>query len=176
MSLNDAFGDGVACQPGDIVNAELVHDLLPVLFDGLNTDAQVSSDLFIRAPLREQLKHLCLACRQIVGAPAGAGSVFHCLSALVPQAFGDQRAEIGVAAVCLPPVPREVEKYSLSDRRRLATKPGITCIWQISGRSEIDFSGQVKLDVDHIESQTLWMDLKILVQTIPAVLSGKGAC
>src|SRR6185436_8741350 len=71
-----------------------------------------------------------------------------------------------------PPVPGEVSKYSLSDRRRLAIKPGITCIWQISGRSEIDFSGQVKLDVDYIESQSFWFDLKILTRTVPAVISG----
>jgi lipopolysaccharide/colanic/teichoic acid biosynthesis glycosyltransferase len=75
-----------------------------------------------------------------------------------------------------PPVPREVALYRPSDRRRLAAKPGITCVWQISGRSEIDFSGQVGLDVGYIESQNFWMDLKILVRTIPAVLSGKGAC
>lgn len=75
-----------------------------------------------------------------------------------------------------PPLPREVCKYSLSHRRRLAVKPGITCIWQISGRSEIDFSGQVQLDVDYIESQGFWVDVKILAKTIPAVFSGKGAC
>jgi exopolysaccharide biosynthesis polyprenyl glycosylphosphotransferase len=75
-----------------------------------------------------------------------------------------------------PPVPREVAKYSPEDRRRLAVKPGITCIWQISGRSEIDFSGQVKLDVDYIESQSLETDVKILLRTFPAVISGKGAC
>jgi lipopolysaccharide/colanic/teichoic acid biosynthesis glycosyltransferase len=75
-----------------------------------------------------------------------------------------------------PPVPREVSMYRLSDRRRLAAKPGITCIWQISGRSEIDFSGQVGLDVGYIETQSFWRDLKILVMTVPAVLSGKGAC
>jgi len=75
-----------------------------------------------------------------------------------------------------PPLPREVSKYSLPQRRRLAIKPGITCIWQISGRAEIDFSGQVQLDVDYIESQGFWVDIKILARTIPAVLSGKGAC
>jgi lipopolysaccharide/colanic/teichoic acid biosynthesis glycosyltransferase len=58
----------------------------------------------------------------------------------------------------------------------LAIKPGITCVWQISGRSEIDFSGQVKLDVAYIENQSFWSDLKILALTLPAVLSGKGAC
>jgi exopolysaccharide biosynthesis polyprenyl glycosylphosphotransferase len=75
-----------------------------------------------------------------------------------------------------PPVPREVAKYTAQDRRRLAVKPGITCIWQVSGRSEIDFSGQVKLDVDYIESQSFWTDLNILARTLPAVISGKGAC
>ncbi len=75
-----------------------------------------------------------------------------------------------------PPVPREVALYSPADRRRLAIKPGITCFWQIGGRSEIDFSGQVQLDVRYIENQSFWTDLKILVWTIPAVVSGKGAC
>lgn len=75
-----------------------------------------------------------------------------------------------------PPVPREVAMYRPADRRRLAAKPGITCVWQISGRSEIDFSGQVGLDVGYIETQSFWTDLKILFKTIPAVFSGKGAC
>jgi exopolysaccharide biosynthesis polyprenyl glycosylphosphotransferase len=74
-----------------------------------------------------------------------------------------------------PPVPGEVVKYSLAHRRRLAIKPGITCLWQISGRAEIDFSGQVQLDVDYIENLSFWTDLKILALTVPAVISGKGA-
>ena len=75
-----------------------------------------------------------------------------------------------------PPLPREVAKYSLAHRRRLLVKPGITCFWQIGGRSEIDFSGQVKLDVQYIEDRSLWTDVKILVKTLPAVAEGKGAC
>jgi len=75
-----------------------------------------------------------------------------------------------------PPVPREVIKYSPAHRRRLAIKPGITCFWQISGRSEIDFSGQVRLDVEYIEHQNFWKDVEILARTVPAVLFGKGAC
>lgn len=74
-----------------------------------------------------------------------------------------------------PPVPKEVKKYKYSDRRRLEEIPGITCIWQVSGRSDIDFEGQVKLDVQYIESQSLLTDIKILLKTIPAVLLGKGA-
>lgn len=74
-----------------------------------------------------------------------------------------------------PPVPREVALYTLGDRRRLAVKPGITCLWQIGGRANIDFPGQVRLDVDYIESQSLRQDLRILVRTVPAVLFGPGA-
>lgn len=74
-----------------------------------------------------------------------------------------------------PPVPREVALYSLADRRRLAVKPGITCLWQVGGRAKIDFSGQLALDVRYIESRSLREDFKILCKTIPAVLSGDGA-
>ena len=74
-----------------------------------------------------------------------------------------------------PPVPREVAQYSLADRRRLAVKPGITCLWQIGGRAEIDFPGQVRLDVDYIETQSLAQDLRILVRTPMAVIFGSGA-
>lgn len=74
-----------------------------------------------------------------------------------------------------PPVPREVALYSLEDRRRLDVKPGLTCIWQVSGRGDIPFPEQVKLDVQYIESQSFWLDLKLLFLTVPAVLLGKGA-
>lgn len=74
-----------------------------------------------------------------------------------------------------PPVPREVALYTAADRRRLAVTPGITCLWQIGGRADIDFSGQVRLDVQYIESQSFWKDLKILLKTVPAVLWSKGA-
>lgn len=74
-----------------------------------------------------------------------------------------------------PPVPREVEKYSLVQRRRLDVKPGLTSIWAVSGRGDIDFLQQCKLDVDYIESQSFWLDIKLLFLTVPAVLFGKGA-
>lgn len=74
-----------------------------------------------------------------------------------------------------PPVPREVAKYSLADRRRLDATPGLTCIWQVSGRGDIPFPQQVELDVRYIESHSLWLDIKLLFQTVPAVLFGKGA-
>ena len=93
----------------------------------------------------------------------------------LPQFFNVLNGDMSLVGP-RPPVPREVALYTLADRRRLAVKPGITCIWQVGGRSEIDFSGQVKLDVRYIEAQSFWVDIKLLVQTVPAVLSGKGAC
>jgi lipopolysaccharide/colanic/teichoic acid biosynthesis glycosyltransferase len=74
-----------------------------------------------------------------------------------------------------PPLPEEVASYTLMDRRRLDVKPGITCIWQVSGRSNLTFSKQVRLDVEYIESQSVWLDIKLLLQTIPAVILGRGA-
>ncbi|MEI7437176.1 MAG: sugar transferase [bacterium] len=74
-----------------------------------------------------------------------------------------------------PPVPREVVQYTLDDRKRLHVKPGITCLWQIQGRSEIPFKEQVRLDLQYIHSQGVWRDLVILIKTVPAVLLGKGA-
>lgn len=74
-----------------------------------------------------------------------------------------------------PPVPREVAEYSLADRRRLDAVPGLTCIWQVSGRSDIPFPEQVQLDVQYIQSQSFWLDIKLLLKTVPAVLLGKGA-
>jgi len=53
--------------------------------------------------------------------------------------------------------------------------PGITCLWQVNGRSEIPFDEQVKLDLAYMESQNFWEDVKIIAKTIPAILSGKGA-
>jgi exopolysaccharide biosynthesis polyprenyl glycosylphosphotransferase len=74
-----------------------------------------------------------------------------------------------------PAIPSEVAEYTLDDRRRLDAVPGITCIWQVSGRSNIDFKGQVRLDAQYIESRSFWFDIMLLLKTIPAVLFGKGA-
>jgi len=75
-----------------------------------------------------------------------------------------------------PSTPREVSRYSPADRRRLAVKPGLTCFWQVSGRSNIDFAGQVKLDVQYIETACFWVDLKLVLQTVRVVANGNGAC
>lgn len=74
-----------------------------------------------------------------------------------------------------PPVPNEVARYAVSDRRRLDVKPGLTCIWQVSGRGEIPFEQQVKLDAQYIDSHSIILDLALLLKTIPAILTGRGA-
>jgi len=74
-----------------------------------------------------------------------------------------------------PPVPQEVAEYSVRDRRRLDVVPGLTCIWQVSGRGDIPFDRQVELDLEYIRRRSLWFDLKLLCLTLPAVLSGRGA-
>jgi exopolysaccharide biosynthesis polyprenyl glycosylphosphotransferase len=74
-----------------------------------------------------------------------------------------------------PPVPVEVAEYATFDRRRLSMRPGITCLWQVSGRNTIGFEGWVKLDLEYIDSWSLVNDLKILLRTIPAALKGTGS-
>jgi len=74
-----------------------------------------------------------------------------------------------------PPVPEEVVHYEISERRRLSMRPGITCIWQVRGRNEIGFQEWVKLDLRYIDHWSLGLDAKILAQTVPAVLRGRGA-
>ena len=74
-----------------------------------------------------------------------------------------------------PPVPSEVLEYTLEDRKRLDVIPGITCLWQIKGRSEIPFNEQVRLDKEYILAPSVWKDVAILLKTIPAILGGKGA-
>ena len=74
-----------------------------------------------------------------------------------------------------PPVPSEVAQYTLEDRKRLDVIPGITCLWQIKGRSEIPFHEQVRLDKEYILAPSVWKDIGILLKTIPAIIGGKGA-
>ena len=74
-----------------------------------------------------------------------------------------------------PPIPNEVDKYDPWHRRRLSMKPGLTCLWQISGRNKIGFDQWMKLDLQYIDNWSLWLDFTILLRTIPVVLSGFGA-
>jgi len=74
-----------------------------------------------------------------------------------------------------PPLPNEVDGYEWKFRRRLSVPQGITCLWQIGGRDDIDFGEWMNLDQRYIDNWSVWLDLKILTLTIPAVLLGRGA-
>ena len=74
-----------------------------------------------------------------------------------------------------PALPREVKEYTAAQRERLTVVPGLTCIWQVSGRGDIAFEQQVEMDKEYIEKRSILLDLKLLVLTVPAVLTGKGA-
>ncbi len=74
-----------------------------------------------------------------------------------------------------PSLPSETAQYTTEDRYRLQCKPGITCFWQVMGRSSIPFDQQVELDLRYIREKSFWTDLRILLKTVPAVLSAKGA-
>ena len=74
-----------------------------------------------------------------------------------------------------PALPREVARYSMANRRRLDAIPGLTCIWQVSGRGDVPFPVQCEMDAEYIEKQSLATDIKLLAATVPAVITGKGA-
>ena len=74
-----------------------------------------------------------------------------------------------------PQIPAEVELYEPWHRRRLEVRPGITCLWQISGRSHVGFDEWMRLDVDYVRRRSMKLDLWILLRTLPAVIARKGA-
>ena len=92
----------------------------------------------------------------------------------LPQFWNVLRGEMSVVGP-RPPLPAEADRYQRRHVRRLSVKPGITCTWQVSGRSSIGFDRWMELDLAYIDSWSLWQDVKILARTIPAVLTGRGA-
>ena len=74
-----------------------------------------------------------------------------------------------------PPLPHEVVQYEMSQRRRLSMRPGLTCLWQVSGRNALNFEEWVKLDLEYIDSWSLGNDIRILLATVPTVLRGTGS-
>jgi lipopolysaccharide/colanic/teichoic acid biosynthesis glycosyltransferase len=92
----------------------------------------------------------------------------------LPQLWNVLRGDMSLVGP-RPPIPSEVNCYATTDRRRLSMRPGITCLWQVSGRNDIGFDQWVKLDLAYIDSWSLGLDLRVLVKTIPAVFKGTGA-
>ena len=74
-----------------------------------------------------------------------------------------------------PATPREVARFTARDHRRHAVRPGVTGITQVSGRSDLDWEDAIRLDLDYVQHRSLWLDLRILLRTVPAVLRARGA-
>ncbi len=92
----------------------------------------------------------------------------------LPQLWNVIKGEMSIVGPRAP-LPEEVGHYSLKQRRRLSVKPGITCLWQVSGRSDISFQQWMEMDLQYIDSWSFWLDLRIMLKTIPAVFTGRGA-
>lgn len=91
----------------------------------------------------------------------------------IPQCINVLRGDMSIVGP-RPPIPSEVEKYDLWQRRRLSMRPGITCLWQVNGRNKIPFEKWMRLDLEYIDRWSLELDMKIILKTIPAVLRGTG--
>jgi exopolysaccharide biosynthesis polyprenyl glycosylphosphotransferase len=92
----------------------------------------------------------------------------------LPQLLNVLRGEMSIVGP-RPPVPAEVEKYEAWQRRRLSVRPGLTCVWQVSGRNETSFEEWMYLDMQYIDHWTLAQDFELILKTVPVVLSGRGA-
>lgn len=92
----------------------------------------------------------------------------------LPQLWNVLRGDMSLVGP-RPPVPQEVSSYERWQRRRLSMRPGLTCLWQIRGRNNIDFDRWIELDLEYIDNWSPLLDVKILAKTIPVVLSGRGA-
>ena len=92
----------------------------------------------------------------------------------LPQLFNIVKGDMSLVGP-RPPLPSEVEDYEAWQRRRLSVKPGLTGLWQVSGRNQVDFDEWMQMDLEYIDNWSLWLDIKIIFKTVPAVLFHKGA-
>jgi len=92
----------------------------------------------------------------------------------LPQLLNVLRGEMSIVGP-RPPVPSEVARYEAWQRRRLSVRPGLTCVWQVSGRNEISFEEWMYLDLQYIDHWSLAQDFQLILKTLPVVLTGRGA-
>ena len=105
----------------------------------------------------------------------GVGRVIRRLSIdELPQLFNVLKGNMSLVGP-RPPLPEELLTYTEREMERLLVKPGITCIWQVSGRSDLDFQTWVDMDLEYIDTWSLRLDVKLLAKTLPAVITGRGA-
>src|SRR4029077_4983788 len=91
----------------------------------------------------------------------------------LPQLINVLRGDMSVVGP-RPPVPPEGARYEAWQRRRLSVRPGLSCIWQVSGRNQISFEQWMYLDMQYIDHWSLKNDLNLILKTVPVVLSGRG--
>jgi exopolysaccharide biosynthesis polyprenyl glycosylphosphotransferase len=92
----------------------------------------------------------------------------------LPQLINVLRGEMSLVGP-RPPIPSEVARYEAWQRRRLSVRPGLTCVWQVSGRNQISFDDWMYLDMQYIDHWSLTRDLELIARTVPVVLTGRGA-
>ncbi|TGE39727.1 sugar transferase [Desulfosporosinus fructosivorans] len=92
----------------------------------------------------------------------------------LPQLFNVFKGDMSLVGP-RPPLTSEVNLYDSKHRKRLAVRPGITCIWQISGRNEVGFEEWMEMDAEYVDRWSLWLDMEILARTVPVVLGRRGA-
>lgn len=92
----------------------------------------------------------------------------------LPQLFNVLKGDMSLVGP-RPAIPREVEQYTAYHKQRLFVKPGLTCIWQVSGRNNIEFDEWVELDIEYIKTRNLWIDIKLILLTIPVLLGDDNA-